>query len=311
LCGFLYCVSIERMASEIKKIGGSEIEIFVEVPAEKFDKYCEEIFEEISKDISVPGFRPGKVPRQIAEKNIKNEEILKKAAEKAIRETYFPILVENKIEAIGRPEIIITKIAKPRNAYECTLRGKGDSFCYKVKTAVLPEITLPDYKKIARDVRNKKEKEGEDVGKETEKARQKKRMEMLKAISGASQMEIPEILVKSEKEKMLGELKSGIENMGLNWKDYLSNLKKTEEDLEKEWQADAVTRIKYGLVLRELAERENIQVSAEELESEAEEFLKNLSADSQLYPSLDRDYLRSYIYGIIRNEKVFNFLETC
>lgn len=300
LCRFLYCVKIRHMALEIKKIGASEIEIFVEVPAEKFDKYCEEIFEEISKEISVPGFRPGKVPRQIAEKNIKHEEVLKRAAEKAIQETYFPILIEKKIEAIGRPEITITKIAR------------GDSFCYKVKTAVLPEITLPDYKKIARDVRNKKEGEGaEEAKEETEKARQKRRIEMLKAISDASQMEIPEILVETEKEKMLGELKSGIENMGLNWEDYLFNLKKTEEDLKKEWQTDATIRIKYGLVLRELAERENIQVSAEEVELETEEFLKNLSGDMQADPSLDRSYLRSYIYGIIRNEKVFNFLETC
>jgi FKBP-type peptidyl-prolyl cis-trans isomerase (trigger factor) len=229
---------------------------------------------------------------------------LKKAAEAAIRKSYFPVLMEKKIEVIGRPFVTITKIAK------------GDSFRFKVRTAVLPQIILPDYRKIVKDIRAKEEEvstpEGRDsdaagrsVGEKTIeeiKKRQKRQLGMLEAISAGSKMEIPEILALTEKEKMLVELRASIENMGMSWPDYLIHIKKTEDDLRKDWQEDAIRRVKYGLILRELAEKENIQVSEKEVESRLEEMLKQA-------PELDKGYLRGYAYGIIQNEKVFEFLE--
>ena len=98
----------------------------------------------------------------------------------------------------------------------------------------------------------------------------------------------------------------------MSWADYLVHLKKSdlsaealakaEDDLRKDWQEDAIRRVKYGLILRELAEKENIQVSEKEVESRILEMLKQA-------PELDKGYLRSYAYGILRNEKVFEFLE--
>jgi FKBP-type peptidyl-prolyl cis-trans isomerase (trigger factor) len=67
----------------------------------------------------------------------------------AISDAYPKILEENKIDAIGRPEITITKIAK------------GNDLEYKIKTAVIPEITLPDYKKIAKTENSKEENKKE------------------------------------------------------------------------------------------------------------------------------------------------------
>ena len=278
------------MSLEIKSLPGSEVEIFIEVPAEEFEKIYQEAREKALKNISLNGFRPGKVPKELAEKNLDEGNVLKKTAEEAIRKFYFPVLIEKKIEAIGKPLITITKIAK------------GNSFCFKAKTAVLPEITLPDYRKIVAEIRNKvNDANGQSVGEEMKK-RQKIQLDILEAISAASEMEIPEVLVVAEKEKMLGEFKASIENMGMSWPDYLAHLQKSEDDLRKDWQEDALRRVKYGLILREFAEKENIEVNAEEVQSRVEEIIKQ-------NPELDREYLQSYTYGIIRNEKVFEFLE--
>jgi len=289
------------MPLEIKKLPGSEVEISIEVPAEEFEKCHKKAFEEISKNFSMPGFRPGKVPQEILKENIDSETVLKKAAEYAIQKTYFPVLQEKKIEAIARPEIFITKIAK------------GDSFCFKVKTAVLPEVILPDYKKIAKDIKGKEEflaKDGINE-EEKEKMQQTKRMKILEAISNATEIDIPEIMIKTEKEKMLGELRASVENMGMKWEDYLSQIKKIEDDLRKEWQKDADRRVRYGLILRELANKENIQVSEKEVDADVEKILKQLSVAEKDMSDIDIGYFKSYTYGIIRNEKVFEFLETC
>ncbi len=295
------------MQAEIKKLPKSEIEIAVEVPADDFERYYKEGLEEISKEAVVKGFRPGKIPEKILEERVGSDALLREAAEIAVKNTYPKILNEHKIEAIGRPEITITKIARQNPLF------------YKARVAVLPEIILPDYKKIAVNVRevteseeavvetgDKKDggEEKEDEKEKEQKSREKKRVKILEAICESSKMDIPDALIQAEKEKMLAELKSSIENMGMKWQDYLNRIKKGEQDLNKELEKDALRRVKYGLVLREVAEKENIQVTAEELNREVDEILKQA-------PSLDRGYLMGYAYGIIRNEKVFKFLETC
>jgi FKBP-type peptidyl-prolyl cis-trans isomerase (trigger factor) len=260
---------------EIKKLPKSEVEITIEAPREQFEKCYKEAVEELSKTVAVSGFRPGKVPEKILEGTVGAGAILKKAGEKAIEKTYFPFLLARKIEAIGKPEITIIKIAR------------GNPFVYKIKTAVLPEIILPDYKKIAKEM----------------KSGSKKPAEILEAICEAAEMEIAEVLIEEERENILRELKASVESTGLTWEDYLNKAKKNEEDLRKECRNGAARRIKYGLILRALAEKENIEVAAEELEKGISEILKK-------YPHLDPDYLKGYTYGIIRNEKVLKFLDS-
>ena len=61
----------------------------------------------------------------------------------ALNEHYPKIIEEEKIDAISRPEISITKLARK------------NPLGFKIKTAVLPEIKLPDYKNIAKDILSK------------------------------------------------------------------------------------------------------------------------------------------------------------
>lgn len=114
---------------------------------------------------------------------------------------------------------------------------------------------MPDYKKISQEV-------AKDLPQE------KKRLEILEKIIEKIKAEIPRILIEVEKNKIFEEIKAGIEEVGLKWEDYLGHIKKTEEELRKDWENDALKRAKYGLALNEIAEREKIDVSEEELEKE-------------------------------------------
>jgi FKBP-type peptidyl-prolyl cis-trans isomerase (trigger factor) len=139
------------------------------------------------------------------------------------------------------------------------------------------------------------------------KERDKKRIETLDKISEFSKIEIPKILIEAEKEKMLGELKVSIENMGMKWGDYLKHIKKSEEDLKNGWQDDALRRVKHGLILREIANKKNIGVSEQEIEQKISQILKSLAEEDA--KRLDQNRLKDYAYGVIRNEKVFQLLE--
>jgi len=132
------------MKTTIKKLDKSEVEITGVLEANEFIKYEDKALEKIGERLELPGFRKGKAPVGIVKENVKEMELLEEMAEQALYEVYPKILEENKIDAIGRPQISITKI------------GKGADLEFKIATAVLPEMKLPDYKKIANE-QNKKE----------------------------------------------------------------------------------------------------------------------------------------------------------
>lgn len=347
------------MLIEIKNLPESEIEITGEIPAEDFERAYQKTFKELNGKTNIPGFRPGYIPENVLVEKIGDAALLELAAETALSEAYPKIIQDHKIQAIGRPKITITKIAKK------------NPLGFKAVTAVLPKINLPDYKKIASEImaekeniaveekeiddalkylrqsakrraENGKDKPAENATAENPlpelndefakslgqsdlaglknvlrnniledkkiKSRERKRMEALEKIAAAAAVTVPELLVETEKNKMLQELKSSIENMGLKWPDYLAHVKKTEEDLQKDWQNEAEKRTRYAMILREIAAAEKIEPAAEELENLTQKILSQYPETER--QKIDKERLKDYAYGITRNEKVFELLES-
>ena len=339
------------MEIEIKKLKDSEVEIVGEISAADFESYRAEAVKNLSQNVKIDGFRPGNAPEKILMDKIGEPAILEEMAGLALKKFYSKIIEENKIQAIGRPEISIIKIAK------------DNPLGFKIKTAVMPEIELADYKKIANESMTKKEEEIKVEDKEIEsvveslrksraeknekgeevlpeltdelvktlgnfenmgafmnairenlvlekkaKAKEKKRVEILDKVIDSSKIEAPKILIDSEKSKMLAEMKNSIGQMGLKWEDYLTHLKKTEEEILNGWEKDAVKRVKYGLIINDIADKEKIEVLPEELDKETDKISEHYEKTGQ---KLDRNRVKEYAYGIIRNEKVFKFLESC
>lgn len=133
------------MQIKIEKLSGSEVEIIGEITADDFELKREAALKEISEGVNIPGFRPGHIPEKILTEKIGEQAVLEKMAEMCLQKAYPVIIEENKIEAVGRPEITITKIAA------------NNPLGFKIKTAVLPEMELPDYKNIATQTMKKKE----------------------------------------------------------------------------------------------------------------------------------------------------------
>jgi trigger factor len=374
------------MLIQIKNLPKSEIEITGEIPAEDFERAYQKSFKELNEKTNIPGFRPGYIPENILVEKMSAAALLELAAETALFEAYPKIIEDHKIEAIGRPKITITKIARK------------NPLGFKAVTAVLPKINLPDYKKIAGEIMARKEnvaveeKEIDDAleylrqsakpktgsGKEKQtsgqneknnltenrlpelndefaknfgqpdlaglrnilqnniledkkiKARERKKMEALEKIAASAPVTIPELLIEAEKNKMLQELKSSIENMGLKWPDYLEHIKKTEQDLQKDWKNEAEKRTRYAMILREIANIEKIEPSAEDIESYVNQIITQYHAELEkqkidpvrdgkseisdgfqkkpVSNGIDKERLKDYAYGIMRNEKVFELL---
>jgi FKBP-type peptidyl-prolyl cis-trans isomerase (trigger factor) len=136
---YLYRLCERMIKTTVKKLEKSEVAIEGVIEASVFMSYEDKALAHIGSRMELPGFRPGKVPAEMVKQNINDMMLLEEMAERAITSAYAEILEQEKIDAIGRPEISITKIAR------------GNDLEFTIKTAVLPEINLPDYTKIAKD----------------------------------------------------------------------------------------------------------------------------------------------------------------
>lgn len=129
------------MKSEIKNQTKTEVEFEITISSEELNSFIEKAIQELSKDLEIKGFRKGKAPKNVIEEHFGEQRILTEAADLAVNDSYGKAVVEHKVNAIFHPSVEVKKLAK------------GNDFIYTAKTAILPEIELPDYKEIASKVK--------------------------------------------------------------------------------------------------------------------------------------------------------------
>jgi len=169
----------------------------------------------------------------------------------------------------------------------------------------LPEVNEEWVKKLGKfeTVEDFKNKIREGIKKEKEfKAKDKKRMAIIEKILEDSKITMPKVLVESEIRKMLAQFEDDIARAGLKMEDYLKHLKKTPEDLRKEWTPDALKRAKVQLIITKIALEEKIEADPAVVKKEVENLLKT-------YKDATEDRTKAYVEMMLTNEKVFEWLE--
>ena len=120
-------VQIENL--EVK----NTVKLTIEVSAEELEKALQEAYNKQKKDISMPGFRKGKVPRMMIEKMYGPGVFYEEAANILIPQAYSEAAKESQLEIVSRPIIDVTQIEK------------GKAFIFTAEVAVKPEVTLGKY----------------------------------------------------------------------------------------------------------------------------------------------------------------------
>ena len=141
-----------------KKLPHSEIEMLIELDPQEWGGFFNKAAKELSQNLEIPGFRPGKAPQNLAERHLGEGKILERAADSAIRDSYFKAAEREGIFPVSAPKIQVLKIAK------------GNSFEFKANVSVMPQIEIGDYKKISQGEKIKKPNEIKLDQKEIESA---------------------------------------------------------------------------------------------------------------------------------------------
>ncbi len=175
----------------------------------------------------------------------------------------------------------------------------------EVKEPSVPELTDEFVKTLGKfeNVADFKERVTDNLKLEKEaRVREKKRVATLDAIQKGTKGDIPEALINSELNRMVGQLKADVASFGGKFEDYLSHVKKTEESLRKEWREEAARRARVQLAVNAIAEKEK-------LEPKEDEIMKEIAHLRDHYKEADDDLLRGFATQMLQNEKVMVFLE--
>ncbi len=133
------------MSLQVEKLEHNMAKLTIEVSAEDVEKALQAAYLKERSKISLPGFRKGKVPRQMIEKMYGPEVFYDEAANHMISEAYGKAYDECELEISSQPKIEVTQLEK------------GKPFIFTAEVAVKPEVTLGEYKglkvdKISTDV---------------------------------------------------------------------------------------------------------------------------------------------------------------
>lgn len=342
-----------------EKKDNSEVEITGEITVESAAEYRKKALKSVNESATVPGFRKGHAPENVLVEKVGEAYILEETAEIALKDVVPEVIEKEVPNYIGRPQITITKLAP------------GNPIGFKITIATLPEVKLPEYKKIAVKALSAKDeplevsdKEIDNVVEEVRKERahhayhkanegkdhshaeadlekfkpdftdefvktlgafesvadfrtkvkeniskekahrniEKKRGAMLEELVEKTDVKMPRVLVEAELDKMMSQFESDITGMGLKIEDYLKHIKKTAEELRKDWDTDAVKRAKLNIILVEIAKKENIKPEKEVVDFEVKKIM-------DVYKDADPIRAQAYIEHSLTLEAVIKFLE--
>ncbi|HEY7070226.1 MAG TPA: trigger factor [Acidimicrobiales bacterium] len=96
------------MKTTVSPLEGNKVKLSVEVDEDEFDKAINDAFRKISREVRVPGFRPGKAPRKVLERRLGPQVGREQALHDALPEYYAQALTDNDVDAIDAPHIDIT-----------------------------------------------------------------------------------------------------------------------------------------------------------------------------------------------------------
>ncbi|MDF2865931.1 MAG: tig [Clostridia bacterium] len=148
------------MNVKVERKENSKVELEFNLTKEEFNERLDKVFVKNAKHFNIPGFRPGKAPRNIVEKTYGEESLNYSVIEDTVDEDFKKAVEENNLEIVSRPELNVVQI------------GRDKDTIYTVTVFVKPEAVVKKYKGLEVAKFDKKVTE-EDIDKDIEATREK------------------------------------------------------------------------------------------------------------------------------------------
>ena len=128
------------MKTDVEELGPTRVRLSVEVPFEELKPSLDKAYREIAQQVRVPGFRPGKAPRQVIDTRVGRDYVLSQAVNDALPGFYDKAVADNEISPLGTPEVDVAEL------------DYGKQITFTVEVEVRPAFELPDLSTLTVEV---------------------------------------------------------------------------------------------------------------------------------------------------------------
>jgi len=272
------------MKSILARQDDGTIQLTITVPWSMVKKAKEEALEAYLASAQLPGFRKGKAPKKLVEKNINQDHLREEVLRKLLPQGYVEALKEHNLKPILNPKIHVEKLEDDKD------------WTFVAFTAEAPEITLGEYKDAVKKITAKSKIIV--PGKEATPANFE---DIAKAILETARVRIPKIIIDQEVDRLLAQTLDEVKRLGLTLDQYLASTGRNIDALRQEYEKKAENDIQLEFLLQKIAENEKITVE----EKEIDEAITQAKTDAEKQNLQNNRYL---LASIIRQQKTLDFL---
>ena len=235
------------------------VELTITIPWSEVKKEFEKSLGELCQEIELPGFRKGKAPKELVEKSISKDKLRESVLTKIIPQSYSQAIKDNGLKPIVNPRIQILSVEENKD------------WSFKALTCETPAVELGNYRKEI-DALYTKDKiwvPGKSDNKPENQASKKEDylQQVLDIILKTTKVEIPEILVEDETNRLLADLLDQTQKLGLTVEQYLTARNITSDQIKAQYYKRAQTTLTLEFILQKIAEEEKITVEENEIET--------------------------------------------
>ena len=201
----------------------------------------------------------------------------------------------------------------PKEYFSKDLAGKEATFkvkLHEIKKKELPKLDDEFAKDVSEfDTLEELKKSIKEKLEEDAKQRQKYETEeaVVKAVTENIEVEVPSGMIETEVENMIKDIETRLSYQGLKLEQYLQMLNKTEDEMKKEYEPQALEAVKTRLMIDAVIKAEKIEANIEEIDEKIKEMAKNYGKEND-EEFIQNENVRKYIEEGIKSEKALDFL---
>jgi FKBP-type peptidyl-prolyl cis-trans isomerase (trigger factor) len=278
------------MNAKVEKLPKSQLKITVTVENKDVKEMYKQVLEQAVKDTEVDGFRKGHAPKEKVEQKLGVSKLYGNVINELLQKYYSQALKENHIQPISNPKVEIKEFDIEKD------------FQFEASVATKPEIKFKDYKKeLEKYYKNKNEEVSKTNAEKLKKGEKIDHShahlhpnEIVKVLSDNAEVEIPDILVEEETNRLIARLVDQLLAAGMKTEDYLKSQGIDMDQLKKNYTQVAEENIKAELVLNELITQEKIEVKEEEID-QAIAAVEDEKAREELNNPVQKIYIKTVL----------------
>lgn len=253
------------------------------------------VINDLVKNSELKGFRKGKAPKDLVEKQADQGKVYGEVINRLLPLSYAAAINKHGLKPVVAPKVTIKSAEQ------------GKDWQFSATSCELPEVKLGDYQKIVKGALAKNNLWTPDKGKPDEKPQEMTPTQKLNIIAQALikeiKIDLPDLLVETERDRLLSRLLDQIQQLGLTIEQYAASNHKTVEQIKTESAVSAASTLKLELILQAVAEDKKFTVKKEEIDK-----MIAASGDEKIKKQLDSPGERAYIETVLRKRQAIDFL---